>query len=111
MQIDSCVPATTIPSYDVPNKSYSKTSGDERNFIQLNEVIQQSYGEENKRDTNPSYRVNTREDRVTAFSTTLDTKAHQSSHDDTTKEYDYVYAHGHHGHLLHHNTAASTTGW
>ena len=39
------------------------------------------------------------------------TKAYQSSHDDTTNEYDYAYAHvhAHHDHLLHHNTAANTT--
>ena len=113
--IDSHVSAaiTTTSSYDVPNnKPYSTTSGDERNFVQPNEVIQQSYGEENKRDTNPSYRVDTGGDRVlTVFSTTSDTKSHQqTSHDDTTKEYDYVYARDHGGHLLHHNTAANTTG-
>ena len=98
------VPATT--NY-VP---YSATSEDECNYVQPN---QQSHVEENKRNTNPDTgedRVDTGEDRVTTFTTTttIDTKAHQSSHDDTTEEYDY--ARGHHGHLLHHNTAANTTG-
>ena len=57
-------------------------------------------------DTNPSYELG--EDRATAFSITSDTKADHSSHDATTEEYDYAYAHD--DHLLHHNTPVSTTG-
>ena len=88
--IDSRVPATPVPSYDVPRK----TSEDGRNFVQLNE---QSYGERNKRNTNnpPTYEESTGEDRVIALSTTSDIRAHQSSSDDTPKEYDYAYAHVH----------------
>ena len=91
--IDSLVPATTVPSQDVPRK----TSEDGCNFVEPNE---QSYGEGNKRNTiNPlTYEVSTGEDRVTTFSTNSDFRAHQPLSDDTTKEYDphaceHVHAH------------------
>ena len=82
------VPATPVPSYDVPRK----TSEDGRNYVQLNE---QSYGERSNKNTNnpPTYEASTGEDRVTALSTASDIRAYQSLSDDTPKEYDYAYAH------------------
>ena len=97
------VPITANPSYAVLTKSYVKTSEDEYNYVQPNKFNQHSDLDGSiKMDTNPSYESG--EDRATAFSTTSDTKAHHSSHDATTKQYD------HDDRLLHQNTAASTTG-
>ena len=96
---DSDVPITTNPSYAFPTKPYSKTSEDEYNYVQPN----QHSGLEDasiKMDTNPSYGLTTG-DRATAFSAHSDTKA-------TTKQCDYDYVCD--DHLLHHNTAANTTG-
>ena len=95
---DSDVPITANPSYAVPTKPYSKTSEDEYNYAQPN----QHSGLEDtiKMDTNPSYGL-TAGDRATAFSAHSDTKA-------TTKQYDYDYVCD--DRLLHHNTAANTTG-
>ena len=98
----SDVPITTNPSYNVHTKPYSKTSEDDYNYVQPNELIPDQHSEDTiKMDTNPSYGVNTREDRATTFNATSDTKAHQSSHDATTKQYDYAYVHD--DHLLHHS--------
>ena len=95
---DSDVPITVDPSYAVPNKLYSKTNEDEYNYVQPN---QRSDLDTIKMDTNPSYGLTTG-DRATAFSAhSADTKA-------TTKQYDYDYVCD--DHLLHHNTAANTTG-
>ena len=76
----------SIDSRNVPRK----TSEGGRNFVQPNE---QSYADEENNP--PSYEASMREDRVTAFSTTSDIRAHQSTalNDDATKEYDYAYAH------------------
>ena len=99
---DSDVPITTNPSYNVHTKLYSKTSEDEYNYVQPNELIPNKHLEDIiKMDTNPSYGINTREDRATPFNATSDTKAHQSSHDATTKQYDYAYVND--DHLLHHS--------
>ena len=103
------VPITANPSYAVLTKSYVKTSEDEYNYAQPNEFNEHSGLKDTiKMDTNPSYGVTTGENRATAFSTNSDTKAHHSSHDATTKQYDYAFAHD--DHLLHQNIAASTTG-
>ena len=100
------IPFTSNPSYNVPTKPYSE---DEYNYVQPNEFNQHSDLDGSiKIDTNPSYGVTTGEDKAVVFSTTSDTKADHSSHDATTEEYDYAYAHD--NHLLHHNTAANTTG-
>ena len=103
--IYSHVPATPVPSYDVPRK----TSEDLHNYVQLND---QSYGEGNKRNTNnsPTYEVSTGEDRVTTPNTTSGIRAHQSLSDDTSKEYDYTYVHvrAHDDQPLHHNTGVNT---
>ena len=97
------VPITANPSYAVLTKSYVKTSEDEYNYVQPNKFNQHSDLDGSiKMDTNPSYESG--EDRATAFSTTSDTKAHHSSHDATTKQYDHDDC------LLHQNTAAGTTG-
>ena len=99
---------TTNPSYDVHTTPYSKTSEDDYNYVQPNELIPDQHSDGTiKLDTNPSYGVNTREDRATAFNATSDAKAHQSSHDATTKQYDYAYVHD--DHLLHHNTPSNAT--
>ena len=96
---DLVVPITTNPSYDVPTKPYSE---DEYNYVQPNEFNQHSDLEDTiKIDTNPSYGVTTGGDRATAFSAHSDTKA-------TTKQYDYDYVCD--DRLLHHITAANTTG-
>ena len=97
-EITDVDPATP---YEVPRR----TGEDERNFVQPNE---QSYIEGSRRNTinSPSYEVCTGEDRVTAFSTTSDIRAHQSLSDDTTKEYDYAYAHD--DQPLHHNSGVYT---
>ena len=96
---DSDVPITANPSYAVPTKPYNKASEDEYNYAQLN---QHSHLEDTiKTDTNPSYGVTTGGDRATAFSAHSDTKA-------TTKQYDYDYVCD--DRLLHHITAANTTG-
>ena len=99
---DSDVPITTNPSYNVPTKPYSKTSEDKYSYIQPNEFNQLSGLEDTiKMDTNPSYGVTTGGDRATAFSAHSDIKA-------TTKQYDYDYVCD--NRLLHHITAANTTG-
>ena len=104
----SDVPITTNPSYNVHTKLYSKTSEDDYNYVQPNELIPNKHLEDTiKMDTNPSYGVNTREDRATTFNATSDTKAHQSSHDATTKQYDYAYVHD--DHLLHHSKPSNAT--
>ena len=103
------IPITNNPTYDVLTKPYSETNEDEYNYVQPNEFNQHSDLDESmEMTTNPSYRVTTGEDRATVFGTTSDTKADHSSHDATTEEYDYAYAHD--DHLLHHNTPVSTTG-
>ena len=92
---DLVVPITTNPSYNVPTEPYS-------NYVQPNEFNQRSGLEGTvKMDTNPSYGVTTGGDRATAFSAHSDTKA-------TTKQYDYDYVCD--DRLLHHITAANTTG-
>ena len=97
------VPITANPSYNVPTKPYSKTE-DEYDYVQPNQYNQHSDLDESiKMDTNPSCGVG-----AITFSATLDIIADRSSHDATTEEYDYAYAHD--DHLLHHKTAASTTG-
>ena len=104
----SDVPMTTNPSYNVHTKPYSKTSEDEYNYVQPNELIPDQHPEGIiKMETNPSYGVSTREDRATAFNATSDTKAHQSSHDATTKQYDYAYVYD--DHLLHHSKPSNAT--
>ena len=96
---DSDVPITANPSYAIPTKPYSKTSEDEYNYVQLNQ--HSGLDDTIKMDTNPSYGVTTG-DRATAFSAhSADTKA-------TSKQYDYDCVCD--DHLLHHNTAANTTG-
>ena len=96
---DLVVPITTNPSYNVPTKPYSE---DEYNYVQPNEFNQHSDLEDTiKMDNNPSYGVTTGGDRATAFSAHSDTKA-------TTKQYDYDYVCD--DRLLHHITAANTTG-
>jgi len=102
---DSDIPITTNPSYDVIAKPYSKASEDEYNYVETNKCDDYLELEGTiKIDTNPSYGVTTG-DRTTTFNIS-DTKAQQSSHDATTKEYDYACVHD--DHLLHHNTAASS---
>ena len=91
-------PFTSNTSYNVPAKPYSE---DEYNYVQPNEFNQ--YSELDGTDTNPSYEVG--EDRTTVFSIT---KADHSSHDTTNGEYDYAYAQD--DRLMHHSTAANTTG-
>ena len=104
----SDAPVTTNPSYNVHTKPYSKTSEDEYNYVQPNEFVPDQHPEGTiKMETNPSYRVNTREDRATMFNATSDTEAHQSSHDATTKQYDYAYVHD--DHLLHHSKPPNAT--
>ena len=104
----SDVPITTNPSYNIHTKPYSKTSEDDYNDVQPNELIPDQHSEGTiKMNTNPSYGVNTREDRATTFNATSDTKAHQSSHDATTKQYDYAYVHD--DHLLHHSKPSNDT--
>ena len=103
------VPITTNPSYNVHTKPYSKTSEDDYNYVQPNELIPDQHSDGTiKMDTNPSYGVNAREDRATTFNNViLDTKAHQSSHDATTKQYDYAYVHD--DHILHHSKPSNAT--
>ena len=104
----SDVPMTTNPSYNVHTKPYSKTSEDEYNYVQPNELIADQHPEGTiKMETNPSYGVNTREDRATMLNATSDIKAHHSSHDATTKQYDYAYVHD--DHLLHHSKPSNAT--
>ena len=104
----SDVPITTNPSYNVHTTPYSKTSEDEYNYVQPNEFIPDQHPEGTiKMETSPSYGVNTREDRATLFNATSDTEAHQSSHDATTKQYDYAYVHN--DHLLHHSKPSNAT--
>ena len=99
----SNVPITINPSYNVHTKP---TCEDDYNYVQPNEFVQHSELEDTiKMDTNPSYGVNTQEERAAA--TGSDT-THQSSHDATTEQYDYACVRG--DHLLHHNTSANTTG-
>ena len=102
----SDVPITINRSFNVPTKPYSKTSKDDYNYVQPNELVQHSELEGTiKMDTNPLYGVNIQEERAAA--TGSDT-AHQSSHDATTEQYDYACVQD--DHLLHHNTSANTTG-
>jgi len=94
---DSDIPITTNPSYNAPTKPYSKTSEGDCNYVQPNESNEYLDLEDAiKMDTNPSYGVTTGDRSI----------AHQSSHDATTKEYDYAYVPD--NHLLHHNKANST---
>ena len=96
------VPITINPSYDVPTKLYSKTSEDDYNYVQPNELVQHSNIEDTiKMDTNPSRGVSTGKDRETAFSTTI-------TNSGTNKQYDYDHVRD--DHLLHRNTPANTTG-
>jgi len=103
----SDVPVSPKPSCNVVTEFYSKTNEDEYNYVQPNELNQHSdLGGTIKMDTNPSYGVSRGED-TSAFSETVtksDTKAHQSSHNATTEQYDYVR-----GDFLHQNTATNTT--
>ena len=93
-------PVTSNPSYNVPAEPYSE---DEYNYVQPNEFNQ--YSELDGLDTNPSCKVGEEsEDRTTVFSAT---KAGHSSHD-ASGEYDYAYAQD--DCLVHHSTAANTTG-
>ena len=102
----SDVPITINPSHNIPTKPYSKTSEDDYNYVQPNELVQHSELEGTiKMQTNPSYGVSVQEERVAA--TGSDT-AHQSSHDAMTEQYDYACVQD--DHLLHHNTSANTTG-
>ena len=104
----SDAPVTTNPCYDVHTKPYSKTSEDDYEYIQPNEFIPNQHSEGTiKVDTNPPYGTNTREYRATTFNATLDAKAHQSSHDATTKQYDDVYVYD--DHLLHHSNPSNYT--
>ena len=104
-EYDEITDSDPAAPYEVPRK----TSEDERNFIQPNE---QSYIEGSRRNTinSPSYEVCTGEDRVTAFSTTSNIRAHQSLSNDTTTEYDYAYAHvhAHDDQPLNHNSGVYT---
>ena len=101
----SDVPITINPSYNVPTKPYSKTSEDDYNYVQPNELVQHSGLEDTiKMDTNPSYGVNIQEERAAAAG--LDT-THQSSYDVTAEQYDYALVQD--DHLLHHNTSANAT--
>ena len=101
---DSDIPITTNPSYAALTKPYSKASEDECNYAkpnynECNEHL--DLKDSTKMETNPSYGVTTG-DRTTASKP----KVHQSSHNATTKDYDYAYVHD--DHLLHHNKATST---
>ena len=107
---NSDVPITTSPLYIKPS---SKTSEEEYNYrgcVQPNnsKLSGQSdlQGAINM-ETNPSYEVNTRENRVTAFNATSGTKVSQSSHDATTKQYDYAYVHD--DHLSYHSKPSTAT--
>ena len=84
---------TTNRSYNIPTKPYSKSNEDEYTYLQPDQCIQPSDLEDDiKMDTNPSYGINTIEDRVTDFNTTAadsDTSPHQSSQQD---DYDDVIA-------------------
>ena len=103
---DSDVPITTNPSYDVVAKPYSKASEDEYNYVQTDKCDDYLELEGTiKIDANPSYGVTTG-DRTTAFNAS-NTKAYQSSHDATVKDYDYAYTHD--DRLLHNNIGASVT--
>ena len=93
---DSGIPITANPSYGVPTKP-SKASECKSDYVQPNECNEYLDLEDNiKMDTNPSYGVTTG-DRTTASKP----KAHQSSHNAATKDYDYAYVHD--DRLLHHN--------
>ena len=95
---DSGIPITANPSYAAPTKS-NKASESKSNYVQPNECNEYLDLEGNiKMDTNPSYGVTTG-DKTTASKP----KAHQSSHNATTKDYDYAYVHN--DHLLNHNKA------
>ena len=95
---DSGIPITANPSYAAPTKP-SKASEDECNYTQPNECNEYLDLEDTiKMDTNPSYGVTTG-DRTTASKP-------KSSHNATTKDYDYAYVHD--DHLLYHNKATST---
>ena len=68
---DSDVPITTNLSYDVHTKPYSKTSEDEYNYVQPNELMQHSdFDDTIKMVTNPSYGLSIEGDRATTFSAT-----------------------------------------
>ena len=105
---DSNVPITTNPSYNVHTKPYSKTSEDDYNYVQPKLIPDQHSEGTSKMDTNPSYGVNVKENRAKNFNNViLDTKAHQSSHDATNKQYDYAYVHD--DHLLHYSKPSNAT--
>ena len=85
----SDVVMTTNPSYEIPDKPCE----DEYNYVQIDEFKQHSNLDERiKMDSNPSYGVNTVDNRAIPFSTTNDIKAHRSSHDTTTEQHDYSIA-------------------
>jgi len=88
--IGSDVPVTPNPSYSVTTKPYSKTSeDDDYNYVQPNELNQKSdFDKTIKMDINPSYGISTGKDRAIAFSTAK--KAHHSSHNATTEQYNYI---------------------
>ena len=96
-RVDSDVPITANPSYNIPTKPYSKAASEDE-YLQLNQADLEDII---KMDTNPSYGVTTGGDRATGFSAHSNTKA-------TTKQYDYDYVCE--DRLLHLNTTASTTG-
>ena len=79
--------------YNVPIKSYSKTSEDECNYAQPSQHLYLM--ETVKMDSNPSYGVSMKESRAIATENS-DTKAQQSSYNATTKQYDYAYTHVNH---------------
>ena len=79
------------------NPSYGVSTGGSSEAIKMDS--NPSYGvstgnssEAIKMDSNPSYGVSTGEAKAAAFSSTADTKAHQS-YNTTIKQYDYVYTH------------------
>ena len=111
----SDAPVTTNPSYDDHTKPYSKASEDDYIYVQPKEFIPNQHSEGTiKADTNPSHGTNTRENRATTFNVTLDAKAHQLSHDATTKHYDVAYvdyddAYVDDDNLLHHSKPSIAT--
>ena len=108
----SDAPITTNPSYNIHTKPLSKTSENKYSYMYVQPNSSKFIGHSDvqgiiKMDADPSYGANTRGDRATAFSVISDTKAHQSSHNATTKQYDYAYVHD--DHLLHHSKPCNAT--
>jgi len=104
---DSDIPTTVNPSYGVSTKPFSRSDEDDYNYVQPKESDEYLDLEDTiKMETNPSYGVATG-DRTAAVNVP-DTKANQSSHNATIKNYDYAYTQD--DHLLHHNMANKTSG-